>query len=265
MEHDRLLLPDRAGLGLGRRGAADPRAARRRRLRAERHQAVHLRRRRLRPLRRRWCAPATTAPSGISALLVEKDAPGLSFGAQRDARWAGTRSRRAQVIFDGLPRAGREPPRRGGHGLPLSPWPGSTAGGSTSPPARSAARRRRSTRRSPTCASARPSARRSSDFQALQFRLADMATELRGRAHLPVARRRRQLDAKAPGRDAALRHGQALRHRRRLRGRQRGAAAARRLRLPRRLRHREDRARPARAPDPRRHQRDHARDHRARA
>ena len=49
-----------------------------------------------------------------------------------------------------------------------------------------------------------------------------------------------------------------------LRGRQRGAADPRRLRLSRRLRHREDRARPARPPDPRRHQRDHAGDRGAR-
>ena len=44
-----------------------------------------------------------------------------------------------------------------------------------------------------------------------------------------------------------------------------GAAAAWRLRLSRRFRHREDRPRPARPPDPRRHQRDHATDHSPRA
>ena len=103
---------------------------------------------------------------------------------------------------------------------------------------------------------------RLTDFQALQFKLADMATELELRAHAfcggrPRPRRRRA------GRDPALRHGEADRHGRGIRRRQRRFAAAWRLRLPRRLRHREDRARPARPPDPRRHERDHARDHRA--
>ena len=49
---DRELLPDRAGLGLRRRCADDARAARRRRLRARRRQAVHLWRGRQRRLSR---------------------------------------------------------------------------------------------------------------------------------------------------------------------------------------------------------------------
>src|SRR5581483_2683941 len=86
----------------------------------------------------------------------------------------------------------------------------------------------------------------------------------RGGAHLAVARGCRARP-QGPGRHHALRDGQALRHRCRLRGRQPGAAAAWRLRLSQRIRHREDRARPARAPDPRRHQRDHAADRGAQA
>src|SRR6186713_1896854 len=66
-------------------------------------------------------------------------------------------------------------------------------------------------------------------------------------------------------RNHAVRDGQALWHRRRLRGRQPGAAAAWRLRLPQRIRHREDRARPARAPDSGRDQRNHAADRVAQA
>src|SRR5712675_2414320 len=58
----------------------------------------------------------------------------------------------------------------------------------------------------------------------------------------------------------AVRDGKTLRHRCRLRGRQSGAATARRLRLSQRIRHRKNRARPARAPDSRRHQRNHAAD-----
>src|ERR1700751_2625169 len=81
----------------------------------------------------------------------------------------------------------------------------------------------------------------------------------RGGTHLAVARGGRARP-QGPGRHHAVRDGQALRHRCRLRGRQPGAATARRLRLSQRIRHREDRARPARAPDPRGHQRDHAAD-----
>ena len=77
------------------------------------------------------------------------------------------------------------------------------------------------------------------------------------------APRRRRARRRRSGRHQALRHGQALRHRRRLRRRQPGAAAARRLRLPEGLSAGAHRPRPARPPDPRRHQRDHAGDHRA--
>ena len=48
----RQLLPDRAGFRIGRRGAQDARGSRRRRLRRDRPEAVHLRRRRGRCLRR---------------------------------------------------------------------------------------------------------------------------------------------------------------------------------------------------------------------
>ena len=119
-----------------------------------------------------------------------------------------------------------------------SPWPASMAAGSTSPRARSAARRRRSTRRWPTCATASSSAQAIADFQALQFKLADMETELAGGAHLALCAPPPRSTARRRTRPS-LRDGQALCHRHRLRGRQRGAAAARRLRLSARLRHRE--------------------------
>src|SRR5262249_35645560 len=63
-----------------------------------------------------------------------------------------------------------------------------------------------------------------------------------------------------PGPDDAVRDGETFWYRRRLRGRQPGAAAAWWLRVPVRIRHRENRARSARAPDPRRNQRNHAAD-----
>ena len=147
----------------------------------------------------------------------------------RERRWAGTRSRPAQVIFEDarVPVANRLGDEGAGFKIAMA---GSTAGGSTSAPARSAARRRRSTRRSPTRTSARRSASGIADFQALQFKLADMATELEGaRTFLWRA----AVGARRQGarRHEALRHGEALRHRHRLRGRQRGAADPRRLRL----------------------------------
>ena len=116
-------------------------------------------------------------PKGISTLVVPKDAPGLSFGAdEHKMGWHMQPTR--QVIFDGLPRAGRRTGSATKATASASPWPGSTAAGSTSPPARSAARSPRSTRRWPIPASARRSASASTDFQALQFKLADMETEL---------------------------------------------------------------------------------------
>ena len=69
------------------------------------------------------------------------------------------------------------------------------------------------------------------DFQALQFKLADMATELvaaRQMVRLAASQARRR----PCRRERLLRDGQALRHRRRLQGLQRGAADARRLWLP---------------------------------
>ena len=53
------------------------------------------------------------------------------------------------------------------------------------------------------------------DFQATQFKLADMATELDA-ARLMIWRAAALLDAKSPEATAGRRHGQALRHRRRL-------------------------------------------------
>ena len=76
----RQLLPDRAGLRLGR-AASRPAPARRRSLRPERHQGVHLGRRRRRRLRAAWCAPAERGRRD-PASSWEQGTPGLSFGAQ---------------------------------------------------------------------------------------------------------------------------------------------------------------------------------------
>ncbi len=71
-------------------------------------------------------------------------------------------------------------------------------------------------------------------FQALQFKLADMATELVA-ARQMVRLAASKLDAGAPRCQHLLRDGQALCHRRRLQRLQRRAATARRLRLPERI------------------------------
>ena len=69
-----------------------------------------------------------------------------------------------------------------------SRWRRSTAGASASPRRRSASAAPRSTPRAPTSRSACSSAGRIADFQAIQFRLADVATELEAARLLDAAR-----------------------------------------------------------------------------
>ena len=83
-------------------------------------------------------------PRGISCIVVEKGTPGLSYGAQeKKLGWKSQPT--AMVMFENcrVPVANRIGAE--GPGLQASPWPGSTAGGSTSAPARSAARSSAST------------------------------------------------------------------------------------------------------------------------
>src|SRR5690606_8847527 len=84
-------------------------------------------------------------PSGISTIVVEKDTPGLSFGANEKKMGWNAQPTRA-VIFENcrVPVANRIGRRASAS---RSPWPGSTADGSISAHARSAARRERSTAR----------------------------------------------------------------------------------------------------------------------
>ncbi len=89
----RELLPDRAGLGVGRGGARHARGARRRPLRAQRIEGLHLRRVGLSDLYVCMVRTGGEGPDGISCIVVEKGTPGLSFGKRR-RRWAGTASRR---------------------------------------------------------------------------------------------------------------------------------------------------------------------------
>ena len=97
-------------------------------------------------------------PKGISAIVVEDGTPGLCFGAP-SARWAGRRSRPRRCSSTPAGCRRRTCSARRARAS-ATPWPGSTAAGSTSPRRRSAARRRRSTSRSPTPPSAARSASR---------------------------------------------------------------------------------------------------------
>ena len=123
-------------------------------------------------------------------------------------------------------------------------------------PARSAARKRRWKRRSPTWTSARPSANGSTSSRRCNSASPIWRPRSKPRAPCCGGPPRRST-ARTPMRRSFPPWPSASSPTR-LRRRQSGAAIARRLRLSVRLRHREDRARSARAPDSRRHQRDHA-------
>ena len=91
---DRQLLPDRAGRRLGRGGAQDQGGARRRPLRPQRRQAVHLRRRHLRHLRDHGAHRRGRPLRHLDPRDREGHArPVLRRATRR--RWAGTRSRPA--------------------------------------------------------------------------------------------------------------------------------------------------------------------------
>ena len=194
-------------------------------------------------------------PSGISTLVVPGDTPGISLGAnERKMGWNAQPTR--AVMFENVRvpvenRLGEE-----GDGFKIAM--AGLDGGRLNIAACSLGGAQAALEKSLAYMKERKAfGKRLDEFQALQFRLADMATELEASRTL-LWRAAAALDRKDADRHGALRHGQALRHRRLLRRRQSGAATARRLRLPVRIRHREDRARSARAPNPRRHQRDHA-------
>ena len=115
--------------------------------------------------------------AGVSAFMVEKDAPGLAFGAkEKKMGWRAQPTR--QVILEGVRVPARPIWSASKGAASRSRWPGSTAGGSTSAPVRSAAGNRRSTRRLLHMRERKAFGRRIADFQALQFRVADIATSL---------------------------------------------------------------------------------------
>jgi hypothetical protein len=194
-------------------------------------------------------------PSGVSALLVPKETGGLSFGAiERKMGWNAQPTR--QVIFEDarVPASALLGEEGQGFRFAMAGLDGGrlniaacSLGGAEAALeiALDYTRQRQAFGRAV------------SDFQNTQFRLADMRTELEAARALLCLREARRRRAR---RHRLLRHGQALRHGHRVPCRRRCPAAARRLWLPGRLRHREAGARSARAPHPGRHQRDHAPD-----
>ena len=194
-------------------------------------------------------------PSGISTLVVPGDTPGISLGANERKMGWNAQPTRAVVFQDA-----RVPVenRLGEEGIGFKIAMAGLDGGRLNIAACSLGGAQIALDKALAYMKERKAfGKRLDEFQALQFRLADMATALEASRTL-LWRAAAALDRQRCRCHAALRHGQALRHRRLLRGRQPGAATAWRVRLSVGIRHREDRARSARAPNSRRHQRDHA-------
>ena len=123
---DRQLLPDRARSGLRRRRADHPRPARRRRLCDRRRQAVHLRRRRQRPLSRHGAHRRGGAKRDFR-LPGRERRPGPELRGEREKNgMAGA----ADLSGDpgGRARSGGQPGWSRKASASELPWPGSTAG-----------------------------------------------------------------------------------------------------------------------------------------
>ena len=195
---------------------------------------------------------------GVSTLVVEAGTPGLSFGKQ-EHKLGWNSQPTAAVIFENckVPVANRLGPE--GHGFKIAMM--GLDGGRINIGACSVGGARACLETASRYVVERKQfGKPLADFQATQFKLADMATELDA-ARLMIWRAASLLDAKSPEATQAAAMAKRFVDRYRLPCRQRRAAIAWRLRLLEGLPHRALSARPARAPDPRRHQRDHARDH----
>ena len=199
-------------------------------------------------------------PTASRASSVEKDTPGLSFGKQ-EKKLGWNSQPTAAVIFDDcrVPVANRIGAEGDGFKIAM---PGSTAAASTSAPARSARRAPASSWRASTCKTRKQFGKTLAEFQALQFRFADMATELEAArvmlhraAGCSTTARRRTTPGGMAKRLATDNGFEAVNQALQLHG---GYGY---------LKDYPGRALSARfagAPDPRRHQRDHAGDHRPR-
>ena len=200
-------------------------------------------------------------PRGISCIVVEKGTPGLSFGAQeKKLGWKSQPT--AMVMFENcrVPAANRIGAEGQGFKIAMA----GLDGGRLNIGACSIGGAQFCLDRTIDYMKERKQfGSRLADFQALQFRIADYATEIEA-ARLLLHRAAVAVGRGRAGRHAAGGAGQAPCHRYRLRGGQWLPAIARRLRLSARSSDRAGLARRARASNPRRHQRDHAHDHQPR-
>ena len=194
-------------------------------------------------------------PGGISCIAVERDTPGLSFGAQeRKLGWHSQPT--AMVIFEDC----RVPAENliGVEGQGFKIAMAGLDGGRINIGACSVGAAQASLEIARDhLLQRRQFGRRLADFQALQFTLADMATNLEA-ARLMIHRAAAALDAREDGATATIAMAKRFATDAGLRGLQPGAAVAGRLRLPDGFPRGAPPERPARPPDTRRHQRDHA-------
>ena len=156
-------------------------------------------------------------PKGISCLVVEKGTPGLSFG-KKERKMGWNSQPTAQVIFDNcrVPVANRIGAEGEGFRIAMS----GLDGGRINIGACSVGTARAALDEAMAYAKDRKQFGSAiADFQASQFKLADMATELEA-SRLMIRNAAAALDRARSARHDALRHGQALRHRRRLQDRQ---------------------------------------------
>ena len=195
-------------------------------------------------------------PKGITCLVIEKDMPGVSFGAQeKKLGWHSQPT--AQVNFDEV----RVPVenRVGGEGEGFRIAMMGLDGGRLNIGACSLGGAQRCLDEAIKYTKERKQfGHPIADFQATQFTLADMETELQAARYLLYVAAAK-VTANAPDKTQVRGHGQAARDRHRLVGRRPRAAAAWRLRLSHGLSDRALLARPSRPLDPRRHQPGHAR------
>lgn len=163
---------------------------------------------------------------GISAFVVAADAPGISYGRKEEKMGWNSQPTRGITFTDVRIPAGNLLGKEGeGFKMAMKALDGgriniAACSLGAAQGALDAARRYMGERRQ--------FGKKLADFQALQFKLADMATQLVA-ARQMVHTAARKLDAGVPRRNGVVRYGQALRHRRRLCDLRRGAADPRRL------------------------------------
>ena len=254
---DGQLLPDRALVRLRRGGAQDQGGARRRPLCRVSGSKAFISGGGENEVYVTMVRTGEEGPKGISALVIDKDMKGVSFGAQeKKLGWHSQPT--AQVNFDEVrvPVANRV----GGEGEGFRIAMMGLDGGRLNIGACSLGGAQRCLDEAVKYTKERKQfGTPIADFQATQFTLADMETELQAARYLLYVAAAK-VTAERARQDPLRGHGQAPRDRHRLVGRRPRAAASRRLRLSAGLSDRALLARPPRPLDPRRHQPDHAGD-----